>query len=45
MRSRGALGDSMPGVMMTSGEYKAFDRAKEVNTENRLIESDGFVGR
>jgi hypothetical protein len=25
MRSRGALGDSTPGVMLTSGEYKAFD--------------------
>jgi hypothetical protein len=46
MRSRGALGDSTPGVMMTSGEYKAFDRAKEANTESkRLIEADGFVWR
>jgi hypothetical protein len=46
MRSRGALGDSTPGVMMTSGEYKAFDRAKEANTESkRLIEADGLVWR
>ena len=46
MRSRGALGDSTPGVMMTSGEYKAFDRAKEANTDGKkLIEADGFVWR
>jgi hypothetical protein len=46
MRSRGALGDSTPGLTMTSGEYKAFDRAKDANTEARkLIECDGFVWR
>ena len=46
MRSRGALGDSTPGVKMTSAEYKAFDKAKDMNTESkRLIEADGFVWR
>jgi hypothetical protein len=46
MRSRGPLGDSTPGVLMTSGEYKAFDRAKVANTESKkLIEADGFVWR
>jgi hypothetical protein len=46
MRSRGALGDSTPGVIMTSGEYKAFDRAKEANTDGKkLIEADGMVWR
>jgi hypothetical protein len=46
MRSRGALGDSTPGLKMTSAEYKAFDKAKEANTESkRLIEVDGFVWR
>jgi AAA domain len=46
MRSRGALGDSTPGLKMTSAEYKAFDSAKEANTESKkLIEADGFVWR
>jgi hypothetical protein len=46
MRSRGALGDSTPGLKMTSAEYKAFDSAKEANTESKkLIETDGFVWR
>jgi hypothetical protein len=46
MRSRYALGDSTPGVKMTSAEYKAFDKAKEANTESkRIIEVDGFVWR
>lgn len=46
MRSRGALGDSTPGLKMTSAEYKAFDKAKEANTESkRLIEVDGFIWR
>jgi hypothetical protein len=35
--SRRALGDGTPGVMMTSGEYKAFDRAKEANTESKKL--------
>ena len=46
MRSRGVLGDSTPGVKMTSADYKAFDKAKETNTESkRLIEADGLVWR
>lgn len=31
---------------MTSADYKAFDKAKETNTESkRLIEADGLVWR
>ena len=46
MRSRGALGDSTPGVKMTRGEYKAFDKAREASTgSKKLIEADGFVWR
>jgi hypothetical protein len=37
-------GDRSPGVMMTSGEYKAFDRAQEANTDRKkLIEAGGLV--